>query len=105
MGRAWLRSIRASPDAERRASDPLARVRAPPLRDAAQLELVPTMDELVRLAVLPRVHRLSREEWSAWNARDDDARADARRAIREAAREAGGGTLVDPRGKTIETVG
>lgn len=106
LGKSWLRSIRVSSEAERRASErePAGLVRAPPPRAAAQLELVPTMDELVRLAVLPRVHRLCREEWSAWNAADEDVRAEARRAIREAVREAGGGALADPRGKTIETI-
>ena len=107
LGRSWLRSIRTSGEAERRASEPSsaersARLRTPP--SGAQLELVPTTDELVRLAVLPRVQRLSHEEWAAWSAADEDVRAEARRTIREAVHEAGGGTLTDPRGRTIETV-
>lgn len=106
LGRSWLRSLRTSGEAERRASEPSSAERSPRLRapPGAQLELVPTTDELVRLAVLPRVQRLSHEEWAAWSAADEDVRAEARRAIREAVHEAGGGTLTDPRGRTIETI-
>jgi hypothetical protein len=53
----------------------------------------------------PITHRLSREELAAWNAEDEEVREEARRAIREGAREAGIGALVDDRERVIEELG
>ena len=77
-----------------------ARIASPPSTD-----LVPTAEEMVRLGVLPRVHRMSRAESDAWNAADESARHETRRAMREAMKEAGGGELFDHRGRLVERIG
>src|SRR5579859_2514998 len=66
-------------------------------------ELVPTSEETRRQLGLV-MHQLSRVESEAWFAADEHDHAEARRAIREAVREQGGGELRDHRGRLLERI-
>jgi hypothetical protein len=72
--------------------------------EEAVTRTVPTSEALVEGLRGVGVHRMSREETAAWNALDEEEREEARRAIREAVLEQGGGELRDATGKLVEVV-
>jgi hypothetical protein len=103
LGRAWLHSPIASREVREAEPPPPLVPRPLPFERGPQLTLVPTTEETIRQLGIG-VHRLSREETAAWNAADESQRAEARRAMREAVRELGGGELRDHRGRLLERV-
>lgn len=104
LGRDWLRAVPGLSDLASSLPPVFAPRAPPPLRAAPQLALIPTSEETRRL-LGAQVHRMSRDETAAWNADDESERAEARRAIREAVRDLGGGELRDARGKLVERIG
>ncbi len=113
LGAAWVRpplvAARSArePRAPSREGEPAQGLfaRSPRAMAPPSTQLVPTAEEMVRLGVLPRVHRMTRAEWDAWNAADESVKGETRRAMREAMKEAGGGELFDHRGRLVERIG
>jgi hypothetical protein len=104
LGRAWLQPAFTAQRIAREAGvrQPSAQVHLP-RASPEQVQLVPTAAEALRALGLA-VHQLSAAETAAWFAQDERERAEARRAIREAVREQGGGQLRDHRGRLLERI-